>query len=567
LFCLLHRVSCGLDAVFSLESLYPWLYNQFCMLRSNFLPFLASFGRPANCGVMPRADLYLRFLGFSTLCFITICVLALLQGCGLPEPKREGGKDLELPGAWMNAGSDNQGQTTFGWLGEFEDSEMERLVAEAIDRNRDLRVAAARLQVAKEGTIIAGAARLPRITASGSGSHSESRFEDGTGDLQPFVDVKASQLSLNASWETDLWDRLANLHRATIEDYEAELADYRGARLSLAANTAKAWYNLIAARQQAELARQTRDSFQRNYRITERNYKAGDPTSSSLDVNFGRNQVASAERALISRQLARDEARRSLELLLGRYPATSVEGREDLPALGRNVPAGLPSELLMRRPDLAAAAADLRASAERASAANKGLLPSINLSASGSTTAPSLELLDLIADPTAIAWNVAASITQPIYRGGAIRAQARRALALNDAAIATFSGLALRAFREVESALATEYSLAAQERFLETELRQANLAEIQAYRDYPEGLVGILSVLEAQRRASNARSSMISLRNGRIQNRIDLHLALGGDFETPPPSRAQEQPAKPVKQELSTKADSLSANNFVSDRH
>ncbi len=528
---------------------------------------LVRHSRFADCGAMPCTDHYLRFLGSSTLCFITIWVLVLLQGCGLPEPKREGGKDLELPGTWRNAESDNQGEVAFGWLGEFEDPEMERLVAEAIERNRDLQVAAARLRVAKEGTIIGGAARLPWFTTSGSGSHSESRSKDETGDLQPFVDVKSSRLSLNTSWETDLWGRLANLHRATIEDYEAELADYRGARLSLAANTAKAWYNLIAARQQAELALHTRDSFKRNYRITERNYKAGDPTASSLDVNFGRNQVASAERDLISRELGRDEAKRFLELLLGRYPASSIEGREELPTLDRAVPAGLPSDLLMRRPDLAAAAADLRASAERASAAHKGLLPSINLSAGGSTTVPSLDLLDLIGDPTTIAWNVAASITQPVYRGGTIRAQTRRALALNDAAIATFSGIALRAFREVESTLATEHSLAAQERFLKMELRQANLAETRAYRDYPEGLVGILSVLEAQRRASNARSSMISLRNGRIQNRIDLHLALGGDFETPPPSQAQAQHAKSVEQRFSLKTDSPSTNNFVSDRH
>ena len=515
--------------------------------RDDYL--LVRHGRFVDCGAMPCTDHYLRFLGFSTLCFIMIWVLVLLQGCGLPEPKWEGGNDLELPGMWMNAGSNNQREVTFGWLEELEDPEMERLVAEAIDRNRDLRVAAARLRVAKEGTILGRAARLPWFTASGSGSH------------------KYSQLSLDASWEMDLWGRLTNLHQAAIEDYEAELANYRGARLSLAANTAKAWCNLIAARQQVELAHQTRDSFQRNYRITERNYKAGDPTSSSLDVNFGRNQVASAERSLISRELARDEAKRSLELLLGRYPATSIEGREELPTLGRAVPAGLPSELLMRRPDLAAAAADLRASAERASAARKGLLPSINLSAGGSTTIPSLELLDLLRDPTAIAWSVAASITEPIYRGGAIKAQARRALALNDAAIATFSGIALRAFREVESALATGRSLATQERFLETELQQANLAETQAYRGYSEGIVGILSVLEAQQRAFNARSSMISLRNGRIQNRINLHLVLGGDFETPASSQVEEQAAKSVKRKFSMKTDSLSANNFVSDRH
>ncbi len=518
-------------------------------------------------GAISRTYCRRSFLVLPVLHFVAIIALSLLQGCGMPEPNHEHGKDLELPGMWTNAESDNTGEVAFGWLGQFEDPELERLVAEAIDHNRDLRIAAARLQVAREGTIVAGAARLPSISASGSASYSQSRFEDETGDFEPFVDSKDSRLSLSASWEIDLWGRLANLHQAAIQDYEAQLADYRGARLSLAANTAKAWYNLIAAGQQVELALQTRDSFKRNYRITERNYKAGDPTASSLDVNFGRNQVASAERALISRKLARDESRRSLELLLGRYPATSIEGREQLPPLDRAVPTGLPSDLLMRRPDLVAAAADLRASAERATAASKRLLPSINLSAGGSTTAASIELLNLIKDPTTITRSVAGSVAQPIYQGGTLRAQARQALALNDAAVATFSSIALRAFREVESALAGERSLAAQERFLDTELRQANLAETQAYRDYSEGIVGILSVLEAQRRASNARSSMISLRNGRIQNRVDLYLALGGDFGALRPSPIKEPAAESVNQRLSMKTGSPSASSFVSDRH
>jgi NodT family efflux transporter outer membrane factor (OMF) lipoprotein len=498
---------------------------------------------------------------------IVLSVSVLLQGCGVGEPQWEGGQDLERSATWTSAGADNRGDVTFGWLREFDDPNMERLVAEAIEHNRDIQVAAARLRVAKEGTILGGAARLPWVSASGSGSRSEARLQDEDGDLQPFVDTKSARFSLNASWEIDLWGRLANTHRATIADYEAELADYRGARLSLAANTARAWCNLITARQQVELARHTRDSFQRNYRITERNYKAGDPSSSSLDVNFGRNQVASAERALIARELSRDEARRSLELLLGRYPATSIEGREELPTLASSVPAGLPSELLMRRPDLVAAAADLRASAERASAARKGLLPSISLSGGGSTSIASLELLDLIADPTAITWNIAASVTQPIYQGGAVKARARQTLALNDAAIATFSGIALRAFREVESTLATEHSLAAQEQFLETELRQANLAESQAYRDYSQGILGILSVLEAQRRAFSARSSMIALRNSRIQNRIDLYLALGGDFETPSTGDIDATPTTSVERKVSTRADSVGTNRFVSDRH
>ena len=466
---------------------------------------------------------------------VLILVLAFLAGCGAPpiKPESAGGKDIELPEGWQSAGGENHGEVRFGWLRELGDPQLESLVAEAIEYNRDLLAAAARLSGAYEGTIIGGAARLPSFTTSGSASHARSRTQDTAGDLRPFVTAENARLSLTASWEIDLWGRLADLHHAAIEDYQAESADYRGARLSLAANTARAWLNLITAYQQVDLAHETLASFQKNFQITERNYRAGDPTTSSLAVSFGGNQVASAQRGLIARELGRDEAKRSLEVLLGRYPAAAIEGRTELPTLTRDVPAGLPWELMMRRPDLVAAAADLRASALRAEAAQKDLRPSLSLTSGGSSTATGGDLLDLIREPDAIALNVATSITQPLYRGGSLKARARQALARNEAAIAFFSSIALRAFREVESALAAEHSLAAQETYLTKERQQATLAESQAMREYSQGLVDILSVLEAQRRAFNARSAMISLKNQRIQNRIDLYLALGGDFESP----------------------------------
>lgn len=482
---------------------------------------------------------------------ITICVALLLPGCGsvlMTEPERQAGKDLEPPDTWTSTETGHEGVVALGWLQTFEDPEMERLVAEAIEYNRDLKAAAARLRVAKEGTIFGRAARLPSVSVSGSGSHSRSRVRDEDDVLQPWGRFEDYGLSLNLSWEVDLWGRLRNLHRATVDDYEAAEADFRGARLSLAANTARAWYNLIAAGEQVELARKTRDSFSRNYRITYRNYKAGDDTASALDVQFGRNNVASAERGLISRQLARDDAKRSLEILLGRYPAASLQDRVGLPELPRDVPTGLPSELLMRRPDLAAAAAALRASAERAEAAPKNLLPSIRLS--GERSNASQKLGDVIMNPLSVAWSVAASIAQPVFEGGTLTAEARQALARNEAAIASFAGTALRAFAEVESAMAREQSLAEEETFLATEEAQAALAEKSALRDYTQGIVGILAILESQRRAFNARNAMISLRNERLQTRIDLHLALGGDFESVPPAPPEEPRVNPVEQSL-----------------
>ena len=131
--------------------------------------------------------------------------------------------------------------------------------------------------------------------------------------------------------------------------------------------------------------------------------------------------------------------------------------------------------------------------------------------------------------------SLAGRFTQTLLDGGALAAEARSALATNDELLHRYAQSALIAFREVESALATDRSLAAQESQLANELSQSSLAERLAQRDYTEGInPNILSVLEAQRRANNARSSMIRLKNARLLNRIDLHLALGGDFSTHP---------------------------------
>ena len=469
-------------------------------------------------------------------------MLFTLAGCtGLtmnrPEAAPELVQELNIPEMWKSAGEGNQGKISTGWLKTFRDREMSAMVNEAMRYNQNLKIAAARLRASREGTIIGRAQRLPSVDFSGS----VSRTQAGNGPDTESSRFSDYGLSLSVAWEIDLWGRLRDLDVASYNDYIAASADFRGARLSLAANTAKAWCNLITARQQLNLSEETRASFISNFRITEGDYKAGVPTSSALDVQFGRNNIAQAERDVIQRELGVTEAARSLEILLGRYPNAELKGRVDLPRLPKEIPSGLPSELLLRRPDLIAAAAEVRASAARADAARKDLLPSIRLTGRASNSSEALSRI--LFDPEYIVWNVAASLAQTVYRGGAPTAEARRALEQNEVAIRTYAEVALQAFREVESALATERSLKEQEAFLNTELEQASLAERQALRDYTEGLVGILEILESQRRAVNARRSMISLHNQRLQNRIDLHLALGGDFATNPPPAASHQQA------------------------
>ena len=321
---------------------------------------------------------------------------------------------------------------------------------------------------------------------------------------------------------------MRDLTRAAEADERAAIEDFRGARLSLAANAAKAYANLVSAEQEMDLAKFTLESFQKNLRIIERNYKA--TGEGALDIQFARTNVSSAERALEARHLDRSNAARTLEVLQGRYPAGQSRAANALPDLPGSVPSGIPASMVERRPDLAAARARLFASAKRADAARKSLLPDFSLTGGGGTAGTRLS--DLI-NPDFLITNIAGRADQVIFDGGAIAANARGALAANYRLVNEYAQLALLAFQEVEATLAADRSLGIQEKFLNSEVEQASLAEKQAERDYAEGVnPNILSVLEAQRRANNARAAIIRLRNQRLQNRFDLHLALGGDFRT-----------------------------------
>ncbi|BCX49886.1 hypothetical protein HAHE_37940 [Haloferula helveola] len=461
----------------------------------------------------------------------TQCIAALIPlvltvpGCGpLTFDAPQESAEISAPAYWNSAGQGRDSKISQGWVSEFGDAGMRRAVDQAMSHNQDLAAAQARMREA-EYVRIAGRSRvLPQADLTTSGSFSIS--ENGSAASS---ESERYGITVAASWEADLWGRLRDLNRADDADLAAARATYRGARLSLAASTARAWCNLIAADQQLELAKVTLDSFERNLRISERNYKG--TGQGALDVQFGRTNVAAAKRAVESSKLIRGEAARSLETLTGRYPSGSTRAGSELPRLKRTVPAGIPASMIDRRPDLAIARARIYSTAKRADAARKSLLPSFGITASGGT--PVSRFADLL-NPEWLAASIAGNIAQTLYSGGQLGNQARAALERNRAAVHDYNQTALDAFREVESALATDLSLAEQERFLVTEVEQAALAERQASRDYADGIEGsdILDVLESQRRANNARSSLIRLRNDRLQNRIDLHLALGGDFRT-----------------------------------
>ena len=468
---------------------------------------------PGTAGCYPESGSRLpQYKAFGAL-----LVCSFLAGCSFQAPLDD--LAIRTPGTWAEASAGTEGKISTGWLSEFRDAGLKQSVNNALAHNRSLKAASARLREAKEQTIIARARQMPALDAAARGGSS-----DGPGISR----VQSYGLNIAASWEQDLWGRLRDLTRAAEADERAAIEDFRGARLSLAANAAKAYANLVSAEQEMDLAKFTLESFQKNLRIIERNYKA--TGEGALDIQFARTNVSSAERALEARHLDRSNAARTLEVLQGRYPAGQSRAANALPDLPGSVPSGIPASMVERRPDLAAARARLFASAKRADAARKSLLPDFSLTGGGGTAGTRLS--DLI-NPDFLITNIAGRADQVIFDGGAIAANARGALAANDRLVNEYAQLALLAFQEVEATLAADRSLGIQEKFLNSEVEQASLAEKQAERDYAEGVnPNILSVLEAQRRANNARAAIIRLRNQRLQNRFDLHLALGGDFRT-----------------------------------
>jgi NodT family efflux transporter outer membrane factor (OMF) lipoprotein len=444
----------------------------------------------------------------------------LVAGCEamIPVETELTDSGLKVPTGWSSV-SDSP-SVRQAWLSDFEQSPLPALVEEAVRVNYDLRAASARVAQARARARIVGAARLPQIDA-GVGVSRSGLSTDGGRRLT----VDSFDASVGASWELDVWGRLANDTLAATRDADAISADYDAARLSLAAGVAQAWFDAVESELQVALAEETVRNFRDNLEIVSEGFRIG--LNDALDVRLERANLAGAESELEASRLERDRAVRGLEVLLGRYPAGELAIAKSLPAIESEVPAGLPAEMLVRRPDVRAAVLRLEATDERLNSARKNRLPDIRLTASGGVS--SNELRDLL-DFDALVWRIAANLALPIFQGGRLDAERDLARAEVEEVLADYAQVVLVAFREVEVALTAERYLSRQESALRVAARESEEADVLALERYRSGLVGIITWLEARRRAFNAKSTLIAVSNLRLQNRIALYLALGGDF-------------------------------------
>ncbi len=456
---------------------------------------------------------------------LAVCVTttALLAGCGGAPPKPGPAQTdiveealpqtTDVAASWSTAV--DQGAVADGWLTSFNDDKLVAIVEEALSNNRGLAAAAANLDVAAGFAKQAGARLAPAVNI-GAGGQSTARGDTTT---------NTSGASLNVSWEVDVWGKLSAAAAAAEEAFRATEADFEFGRQSLAAQTAKAWFLATEANLQKRLAEEAVDIYTRILKIVQTRLDVG--SVGPQDVFLAKADLASAKERQRQAQGAFEQAVRSLEVILGRYPSAELEVPREFVPVPPGVPAGVPSELLERRPDIVAAERQVAAAFQRVEAAKAAKLPSLSLTASAGSS--SNELVDLIGVSQGF-FSVGANLLAPIDVGGGLQAQVDIETAQQKAAIANYGQAALAAFSEVETALSNEVLTAERELLLQASVDNNDKALGTANTQYQAGAIDLLSVLQMQARLLNSRIGLIRIKNARLAQRIDLHLALGGDF-------------------------------------
>jgi multidrug efflux system outer membrane protein len=477
----------------------------------------------------------------------------LLAGCALkippfgadilPGPARD-----EIPGRW--SGPHRRGPVVPNWISSFGDSELTALVAEALERNPDLRAAAARVEASRAAVRVAASSLYPRIGAKILGNR---QGQETSGDLGSGIDppsfgsipgvgdeggsasdrsVDKSQqrwvygLGVGAAWEADVWGRVRSKKAAAQAESDALAADYEFARQSLAAAVARAYFSTIEASQQAANAQETLDLYQQYVSLTDTRKEQGH--ASDFDVAQIKARTAAAQDALYIAQASRAQAIRAIEVVTSHYPAGRFSTRGSFPRQPGAVPAGLPSQILERRPDLIAAERRFAAAFHRVNEARTARLPRFAISASTGLGSSQLDGIGVI---DSLVWSIAGGITQPIFFGGELKAAQDIRTAEQKAAVWSYTAAALRAFEDVEDALASDYYLRKREGALSEVVENSAITVKLGGEQLEQGQIDTFTTLRLAGENLAARIELTKVRASRLRERVNLHLALGGDFK------------------------------------
>lgn len=424
------------------------------------------------------------------------------------------------PAAWRDAPGAGIAVQRDWWRG-YNDPALSRLVETALEHNTDLRLAAARVAEAHALLDAQGAQQWPTLDLAGSATRARSV---GAATGRPNLST-VSQPQFQAAYEVDLWGRLSSLTDAARANLLASQTGADSVRLSVAAAVASGYLGLRASDARLDVARRTLASRENALKLAQRRYDTG--YTSRLELAQAQAEYRATAQVVPQLALAIRRQEDALSVLLGRAPQPIERGRPLAEIAAPALPAaGVPSQLLRRRPDIAQGEAQIAASDASLAAARAQLLPSLRLTGS----IGSLESSLLHGDPIRV-WSVGGSVLAPLFNAGRLRAGVRASAARRDQAVLGYQKTVLTAFAEVEDAMAAIAHLREQrEQAVQQQQALAEALRI-AHNRYNEGYASYLEELDAQRNLFNAELTALQLQGDALTAEVNLYKALGGGWE------------------------------------
>lgn len=484
----------------------------------------------------------------------TLCVAsALVLLAGLPActvgPNYTPPKP-DLPASWSSPLEGNTGSSTrelSSWWQVLNDPVLTTLIDRALQDNKDLAVAQARIAEARAIRGVIAADQLPTVDATGD--YSRSRNSDnsfnrnGGGSLQSSDGVDTFRVGLGASWEVDLWGRIRRQVEAADADVGVTIEDRRGVMVSLVADVATAYVDLRAFQKRLDIARQNLKTQQETVTLSQARFQAG--LSSELDVSRATAQLATTQSTIPSFEAGVRQSIYRLGVLLGQQPGALVSDLQavgPIPAAPERLPVGLPPDLLRRRPDLRSAERSLAAATARVGVATADLYPRLQLLGGfGLESSQFGQLFDM----NSRYWNIGPNVTFNLFDRSRIRSN----IAANDARVAQaqarFENTVLRALEEVDSALVAHAREQERRDFL-AQASAANQRSVDlANQLYSRGLTDFFSVLDTQRQLFQSQDQEVQSEQQVTRNLIALYRAMGGGWDINEPGGSTAFDPKP----------------------
>jgi NodT family efflux transporter outer membrane factor (OMF) lipoprotein len=455
---------------------------------------------------------------------LTLCVL--LGACGSPAQRPDSG--IAPPAAWQSPHSESATRSNVQWWSQFGSPQLNRLVEQARVGSFDLSAAMARVRQAQAETVVAGGSLLPEVKAGLNANRQKLLRGNGYSQLDADSSNKAVDYfdaNLSASYEIDFWGGQRASRDSAQFALQASEFDQATVELTLLSGVANGYAQTLSLQEQQRIAELNLANAQSVLKLVQTRYDSGSATA--LELAQQKSLVAAQQRQLPLVQQQTQEAQISLAALLGRPVQQLSLGQERFDQLTwPTIAAGVPSELISRRPDIARAEAQLAAAQADVTVARAAMLPTVTLSAELGSGAD--RAADILRSPF---YNLTAGLLAPVFNNGRLGAERDKATARQEELLEAYRGSIINGFADVEKALNSIRGLDEQRQWQGEELNQAQTAFNIAQSRYQAGAEDLLTVLETQRTLYAVQDLNVQLRLARMQASIALYKALGGGWQ------------------------------------